>query len=205
MSFYIWNSAAWLCTFWMKVLTEVISVLFVDLHKVLISRWQCLLFVVLLLLDNKFCVLRFLFALVTVVLLLLLDNQILCSLIMFTLVTVLFLFIIIIITGLLGYHRWFCNQFSPFFPVLHCPLGLAELQACPFLDVFPRLPLSALSSSPFYCALQDRFGQTCWTRNMTIPLQFTSHYDGQVFMLSNCLLDLGMDFLVSNMVFVWDV
>ena len=33
--------------------------------------------------------------------------------------------------GSLGHHRWFCNQFSPFFPVLHCPLGLAELHpAC---------------------------------------------------------------------------
>ena len=47
------------------------------------------------------------------------------------------------------------------FPVLHCPLGLAKLQACPFLDVvFPPLPLSALSSSPFHCALQDGFGQS---------------------------------------------
>ena len=36
------------------------------------------------------------------------------------------------------------------FPVLHCPLGLAELKACPFPNVvFPPLPLSALSSSPF--------------------------------------------------------
>ena len=42
------------------------------------------------------------------------------------------------------------------FPVLYCPLGLGELQACPFPDViFPPLPLSALSSSPFHCALQD--------------------------------------------------
>ena len=47
------------------------------------------------------------------------------------------------------------------FPVLHCPLGLAELQACPLPDVvFPPLPLSALSSSPFHWALQDGFGQT---------------------------------------------
>ena len=39
------------------------------------------------------------------------------------------------------------------FPVLHCPLGLSELQACPFPDtVFPPLPLYALSSSPFHCA-----------------------------------------------------
>ena len=32
--------------------------------------------------------------------------------------------------------------------------------------------LSALSSSPFHCALQGVFGQTWWTGNVTIPLQF---------------------------------
>ena len=42
--------------------------------------------------------------------------------------------------------------------------------------------------------------------DMTIPLQFASLYDGQeVFVWSGCLLDLGTDFLVGNMVFVWDV
>ena len=62
--------------------------------------------------------------------------------------------------------RWgttddFATSFPPFFPVLHCPLGLAERQACPFPNVvFPPLPLSAFSSSPFHCALQDGFGQT---------------------------------------------
>ena len=65
-------------------------------------------------------------------------------------------------------------------------------------------PLSALSSSPFHCALQDGFGQTWWTGNMTIPLQFASFYNCQVFVWPNCLLDLDMDFLVGNMVFVWD-
>ena len=36
-----------------------------------------------------------------------------------------------------------------------------ELKACPFPDfVFPPFPLSALSSCPFHCALQDSFGQT---------------------------------------------
>ena len=39
--------------------------------------------------------------------------------------------------------------------------------------------------------------------DMTIPVQFASLYDGQeVFMRSDCLLDLGMDFLIGNMVFV---
>ena len=109
--------------------------------------------------------------------------------------------------GSLGHHRWSCNQFSPFFSVLLCPLGLTELQARPFPDVvIPPLPLSALSSSPFHCALQDGFGQTWWTGNMTIPLQFASLYHRQeVFVWSNCLLALGTDLLVGKMVFVWDV
>ena len=39
--------------------------------------------------------------------------------------------------------------------------------------------------------------------NMTIPLQFASLYDRQeIFVGSNCLLDLDTDFLVGNMVFV---
>ena len=39
--------------------------------------------------------------------------------------------------------------------------------------------------------------------DMTIPLQFASLYGGQeVFVWSSCLLDLGTDFLVGNMVFV---
>ena len=50
---------------------------------------------------------------------------------------------------------------------------LPNSRPCPFPDVvFPPLPLSALSSSPSHCALQDGFGQTWWTWDMTIPLQF---------------------------------
>ena len=107
--------------------------------------------------------------------------------------------------------RWgtkvdFTTSFLPFFPVHHCPLGLDELHACPFPDVvFLSLFLSALSSFRFHCALQDGFSQTWWTGDMTILLQFVSLYDGQEgFVLSNCLLDLGTDFLVGNMDFVWD-
>ena len=48
------------------------------------------------------------------------------------------------------HYRWFHNQVPSFFSVLHCPLGLCELQACPFPDVvLPPLLLSALSSSSF--------------------------------------------------------
>ena len=44
-------------------------------------------------------------------------------------------------------------------------------------------------------------------RYISIPLQFPSHWliKRSVFVWSNCLLDLGTDFLVSNMVFAWDV
>ena len=48
------------------------------------------------------------------------------------------------------------------------PLGLGELQACPFSDVVFPLLLSALSSSPFHCAFQGCFGQTWWTGDMSI-------------------------------------
>ena len=37
--------------------------------------------------------------------------------------------------------------------------------------------------------------------NMSIPLKFASLYEGQVFVWSDCLLDLGTDFFVGNMVF----
>ena len=85
------------------------------------------------------------------------------------------------------------QPFPPFFSVLNCPLGLGELQACLFPDVaFPPLPVSASSSSLFHCALRD----------MTIPLQFASLYSGQVLVWSDCLLDLGTDFLADNMVYV---
>ena len=106
--------------------------------------------------------------------------------------------------GSLGHRRWFRNQFPPFFSVFHCPLGLGKLQACPFPDVvFPPLALSALSSSPFHCALQDGFGMTWWTGDMGIALQFASLYDGEeVFVWSDCVLDLGTDFLIGNMVLV---
>ena len=49
--------------------------------------------------------------------------------------------------GSLGHHRWLQNQYPPFPLVLHCPLGLGKLQACPLPDVvFPPLLPSALSS-----------------------------------------------------------
>ena len=73
--------------------------------------------------------------------------------------------IIIIINPLtarvVGAPQTISKPVSSIFAVLHCPLGLGKLQACPFSDVvFPPILLSALSSSPFHCALQDSFGQT---------------------------------------------
>ena len=39
---------------------------------------------------------------------------------------------------------------------------------------------------------------------MTIPLKIVSLYDGQeVLVWADCLLDLGTDLLVGNMVFAW--
>ena len=95
---------------------------------------------------------------------------------------------------------------SSFFRVLHCPLGLGELRTCPFPDVvLSSLPLSALSSSPVHCALEDGFGQIWWMEQIAIPLQFASLYDRQeVFVWFICPLDLGTDFFAGNRAFVWD-
>ena len=72
-----------------------------------------------------------------------------------------------------GAPHMFSQPVSLIFSHLHCPLGLGELKACPFPDVvFPLLLLSPLSSSPFHCALQDGFGQTWWTGDMSISLRF---------------------------------
>ena len=80
---------------------------------------------------------------------------------------------------------------------LHSPLGLGEAQACPLPNVVsPPLPLPALSSSPCHCSLQNGFGETWRTGNMCIPPQFASLYGSQVFVWSNCLLDLGTNFLI---------
>ena len=77
--------------------------------------------------------------------------------------------------GSLVHHRRFHNQFPPFCPLLKCPPELGELQACPLpVVVFQPLPLPALSSFSFHCALQYGFGQTWWTEDMYISLQFVS-------------------------------
>ena len=84
-----------------------------------------------------------------------------------TLVIIIIIIIIIIINPLtvrvVGAPQMILQPVYSIFPCSpHArPLGLTEPQACPFPDVvFPPLPLSALSSSPFHCALQDDFGQT---------------------------------------------
>ena len=98
--------------------------------------------------------------------------------------------------GSLGHHRWFCNRFPPFFSVLHCPLGLGELQACHSLMLFSHL---------FLCL-------PCLLPPFTVPCKMVlagpderesyhcslNLYHGQVFVWSNCLLDLGK--LVSELV-----
>ena len=85
-----------------------------------------------------------------------------------------------------------------------CPLGLDEFQACPFPDVVFLPVLSASSSSPFHCALQDGFLPDLINRSCdhTTAVSFSLRWSGG---LCAVLLDLGIDFLVGNMVFVSDV
>ena len=92
-------------------------------------------------------------------------------------IIIIFIIIIIIIINPLT-ARVVKMILQPVFSIFPCsplPSGTCQLQACPFPDVvFPPLPLSALSFFPFHCALQNGFGLTWWTGDMTIPLQFAS-------------------------------
>ena len=106
-------------------------------------------------------------------------------------VTIIIIIIIIIIYPLtarvVGAPQVYSQTVSSIFPYFPLPSGTWRIQACSFPDVvFPPLPLSALSSSPFHYALQDGFGQTWWTGDMTIPLQFVFLYDLRVLVRSSC-------------------
>ena len=95
------------------------------------------------------------------------------------------------------------------YPLIARVIGAPQMISLPVSSIFPCYPLLSgtwrtpglsipwcclptsssvcMSSSPFHCALQDGFGQTWWTGDMTIPLQFSSLYHGQVFLWSDCL------------------
>ena len=91
------------------------------------------------------------------------------------------------------------------FPVLHCPLGLDELQTVNSL---------MLSSSSSVCLVFFPLS-LCLARWFWPDLMNGTHEHTTVVCVSlpwsrgpcvvRCLLDLGTDFLVGNMVFVWDV
>ena len=80
-----------------------------------------------------------------------------------TLIIIIIIIIIIypLTARVVGASQMIPQPVSSIFAVFNYPLGLGELQACPFPDVvFPTLPLSALSSSPIHCSLRDGFGQS---------------------------------------------
>ena len=116
---------------------------------------------------------------------------------------IIIIIIIIIICPLTARAVWapqmISQQFPPFFPVLHCPLGLDELQACPFPDVvFPPLPLSAFSS-PFHCALQNGLARP--DEQNILPYHFRMRLLTMV-KRSLCSPIACTGFLIGNIVFV---
>ena len=105
---------------------------------------------------------------------------------------------------------------SIFFSVLHRPLGLGEPQACPVIRfpsvVFLPLLLSVLSSppplSPF--TVPSKMVLARLDERETCPYHFIlrfkkkkNFYDGHEFFgWSDCLFDLGTDFLDGNKIFL---
>ena len=78
---------------------------------------------------------------------------------------------------------------------ISCPFQTFDCQMYTS-HLFPCLPCLL---TPFTVPCRMVFGHTWWTRDMSIPIQFASLYDGeQVYVWSDCLLDLGTDFLVGT-------
>ena len=81
----------------------------------------------------------------------------------------------------------------PCLPTSSCPFWLSS-------HLFLHLPCLL---PPFTVPCKMVLARPEEPGDVTISLQFASLYDGQeVFVWSNCLLHLGTDFLVGNMVFV---
>ena len=83
------------------------------------------------------------------------------------------------------------NQFPPFSPVRHCPLGLGELQATSSSVCLVFFPLSLCRARWFWPDLMN--GRHDRTTAVCVSLWWSGGL---------CVLDLGTDFLVGSMVFV---
>ena len=121
-------------------------------------------------------------------------------------------FIIIVIiypltTRVVGHHRCFHNQFPQFSPVLHCPLGFGELQACPFPNVvFPPPFKMGLArpdervTCPYHCSLrlftmvmQSSCGPiACWISARTSSLVTWSLYEMHSIIINMAKLKLKL-------------
>ena len=127
-------------------------------------------------------------------------------------IIIIVIIIIIIINPLTARVVWVPQMIlQPVFFIFPCsPLHSGTCRTPGLSIPWCCLPASSSVCLVFFplslCLAKWFWQKTWWTGNMTIPLQFASFYDHQeIFMWSNCLLDLGTDFLVGNMVFVWDV
>ena len=82
--------------------------------------------------------------------------------------------------GVVGAPQMTPQPISSIFLCSPLPSGTCQTPGLYIPDVvFPPLFLSASPSSPFHCALQDGFGKTWWTGDISMPLQFASLCDGQ--------------------------
>ena len=90
--------------------------------------------------------------------------------------------------------RWdttddFATSFLHFFLFSTAFWDLVSFRPVHFLMLFSHLFPCLLCLLPLSPCLARWFGQTWWTWGRTVPLQFASPYDGQVFVWSDCLVE----------------
>ena len=99
---------------------------------------------------------------------------------------------------------------QPVFSIFPCSPLLSGTCRTPGLSIpwccLPTPSFVRLVFFPLSLCLARRFWPDLMNGKHDHTLQFASLYDRhEIFVVSNWLLDLGTDFLVGNMVFVWDV
>ena len=109
-------------------------------------------------------------------------------------------------TGIKQVNAWQPFIFNFTFPLTAGVVGAPQMNSQPVSSNFLCSPLPSGTwqipglSIP-WCNLFPSFDQTWWMGGMSKPLQLGSLFYGNVFVWSDCLLDLGIDFLNSNVVF----
>ena len=124
-----------------------------------------------------------------------------CNLTYIIIIIIIIIIVYPLTTRVVWVSQMISQPVSSIFPCFPLPSGTWQTPGLSILWCCLPTSSSAFSPSPFHCALQVGFGHTWWKGDMTIPLQFASLYEGQVFVWSDiaCWIFAGTSLLVFDL------